>query len=98
MQGVLHNPKNDKRTTAGVFHVADGGLPVSHDKKCVPKVRVMCISTFLHASLGFLAAYMCILGENAQGNPHLENAQGSPHLKKTSKDIRTSTVLHNSRT
>ena len=37
-QGVLHNPKNDKRTTAGVFHVTEGGLPVSHDKKAVPMV------------------------------------------------------------
>ena len=25
--GVLHNPRNDRRTTAGVFHVAEGGLP-----------------------------------------------------------------------
>ena len=35
--GVLHNPKNDKRTTAGTFHVAEGGLPVPGDKKAVPK-------------------------------------------------------------
>ena len=25
-QGVLHNPVNDRRTTQGVFHVAEGGL------------------------------------------------------------------------
>ena len=25
--GVLHNPANDRRTTAGVFHIAEGGLP-----------------------------------------------------------------------
>ena len=37
-QGVLHNPKSDRRTTKGVFHVADGGLPVPYDKKEVPKV------------------------------------------------------------
>jgi hypothetical protein len=37
-QGVLHNPKNDRRTTAGVFHVAEGGFPVPWDKKSVPKV------------------------------------------------------------
>jgi hypothetical protein len=37
-QGVLHNPKNDKRTTEGVFHVVEGGLPVSADKKVVPKI------------------------------------------------------------
>jgi hypothetical protein len=24
-QGVLHNPKSDRRTTKGVFHVAEGG-------------------------------------------------------------------------
>ncbi len=37
-QGVLHNPKHDRRTTKGVFHVAQGGLPVPPDKKQVPKV------------------------------------------------------------
>ena len=37
-QGVLHNPKNDKRTTKGVFHIVDGGLPVPFDKKEVPKI------------------------------------------------------------
>ena len=36
-QGVLHNPKHDKRTTKGVFHVAEGGLPVPADKIAVPK-------------------------------------------------------------
>lgn len=36
-QGVLHNPKNDRRTTKGVFHVAEGGLPIPDDKKIVPK-------------------------------------------------------------
>src|SRR5690606_19539941 len=35
-QGVLHNPASDRRTTAGVFHVADGGLPIPADKKQVP--------------------------------------------------------------
>ncbi len=35
--GVLHNPKNDRRTTAGTFHVAEGGLAVPFDKKSVPK-------------------------------------------------------------
>ncbi len=35
--GVLHNPANDRRTTAGVFHVSDGGLPISADKRIVPK-------------------------------------------------------------
>jgi len=36
-QGVLHNPKNDRRTTKGVFHVAEGGLPIPLDKEAVPK-------------------------------------------------------------
>ncbi len=36
-QGVLHNPKTDRRTTQGVFHVTEGGLPVPADKIAVPK-------------------------------------------------------------
>ncbi len=36
-QGVLHNPTNDRRTTQGVFHVTEGGLPVPDDKMSVPK-------------------------------------------------------------
>jgi len=36
-QGVLHNPANDRRTTQGVFHIVDGGLPVPDDKLVVPK-------------------------------------------------------------
>lgn len=35
-QGVCHNPASDRRTTKGVFHVAEGGLPVPADKKKVP--------------------------------------------------------------
>lgn len=36
-QGILHNPKNDRRTTKGVFHISEGGLPVPDDKISVPK-------------------------------------------------------------
>ncbi|MEO8617501.1 MAG: hypothetical protein ABI600_20390 [Luteolibacter sp.] len=36
-QGVCHNPANDRRTTEGVFHVAEGGLPIPADKKAIPK-------------------------------------------------------------
>ena len=36
-QGVLHNPKNDRRTTEGSFHIVEGGLPIPYDKKAVPK-------------------------------------------------------------
>ncbi len=34
--GILHNPKSDRRTTKGIFHVAEGGLPIPDDKKAVP--------------------------------------------------------------
>lgn len=34
--GVLHNPRSDRRTTQGTFHVADIGLPVPGDKVSVP--------------------------------------------------------------
>jgi hypothetical protein len=37
-QGVLHNPASDRRTTQGVFHVAEGGLPIPDDKLAVPKI------------------------------------------------------------
>jgi hypothetical protein len=37
-QGVLHNPKSDRRTTKGVFHVTEGGLPIPNDKKAVPRL------------------------------------------------------------
>ncbi|RJP66331.1 MAG: hypothetical protein C4539_11600 [Ignavibacteriales bacterium] len=36
-QGILHNPKNDRRTTKGVFHISEGGLPIPDDKIAVPK-------------------------------------------------------------
>lgn len=37
-QGVLHNPKSDRRTTQGIFHVTEGGLPIPNDKKAVPAI------------------------------------------------------------
>ncbi len=36
VNGVLHNPTNDRRTTKGVFHIAEGGLPIQDDKIAVP--------------------------------------------------------------
>lgn len=36
-QGILNNPKNDRRTTAGSFHIVEGGMPIPYDKKAVPK-------------------------------------------------------------
>ncbi len=46
--GVLHNPRSDRRTTAGSFHVAEGGLPISADKRAVPK---HVFANLLHAAL-----------------------------------------------
>ncbi len=36
IQGVLHNPASDRRTTQGVFHIVEGGLPIPIDKRAVP--------------------------------------------------------------
>jgi len=36
-QGVLHNPKSDRRTTEGIFHIVEGGLPIPDDKRAVPR-------------------------------------------------------------
>ena len=35
--GVLNNPRADRRTTAGTFHVVEDGLPIPGDKRIVPK-------------------------------------------------------------
>jgi len=35
--GVLHNPRHDRRTTKGTFHVTEGGLPIAGDKRAVPR-------------------------------------------------------------
>ena len=40
LNGVLNNPKADRRTTAGTFHIVEGGLPIPRDKRAVPKVDV----------------------------------------------------------
>ncbi|MCC9603675.1 hypothetical protein LOC67_24260 [Stieleria sp. JC731] len=34
--GILNNPRADRRTTAGTFHVVQGGLPIPGDKRAVP--------------------------------------------------------------
>ena len=36
-QGILNNPKHDRRTTEGSFHIVEGGLAIPFDKKSVPK-------------------------------------------------------------
>lgn len=35
--GVLHNPRADRRTTQGTFHIVEGGLPIPGDKRAVPR-------------------------------------------------------------
>jgi hypothetical protein len=45
--GVLHNPRSDRRTTKGTFHVCEGGLPIPGDKKSVP--RDVFVALFRHA-------------------------------------------------
>jgi hypothetical protein len=47
-QGILHNPRSDRRTTQGVFHIAEGGFPVPADKQAVP---VQAFAAFLAAAL-----------------------------------------------
>lgn len=47
-QGILHNPRSDRRTTQGVFHVTEGGLPVPADKITVPKIT---FATMLRVAL-----------------------------------------------
>ncbi|WP_153556054.1 hypothetical protein [Roseimaritima sediminicola] len=37
LNGVVNNPVHDRRTTAGTFHVVEGGLPIPGDKREVPK-------------------------------------------------------------
>jgi len=36
-QGVLHNPKSDRRTSEGLSHIVEGGLPIAADKFAAPK-------------------------------------------------------------
>ena len=44
-QGILHNPKSDRRTTKGIFHIAEGGLPIPADKVAVPKIAYATLLT-----------------------------------------------------
>ncbi len=47
-QGVLHNPRSDRRTTEGIFHIVEGGLSVPADKLAAPK---QAMARFLAAAL-----------------------------------------------
>ena len=49
LNGILHNPRSDRRTTQGTFHVTEGGLPIPGDKKAVP--RLVFVALFRHAAL-----------------------------------------------
>ncbi len=44
-QGILHNPRSDRRTTQGIFHVCEGGFPVPADKVGVPKIAFVRLLT-----------------------------------------------------
>ncbi|HEY0010208.1 MAG TPA: hypothetical protein VGB55_15900, partial [Tepidisphaeraceae bacterium] len=65
-QGALHNPKSDRRTTAGVFHVADVGLPVPGDKFAVPPVTY---ARLLEAALNAPTELMRLPFTSKQANP-----------------------------
>jgi hypothetical protein len=68
-QGILHNPQNDRRTTKGVFHVAEGGLPVPPDKKSVPKAvfgRLLAAAVTPPAELSILP-FTALQEQKAQG-------------------------------
>lgn len=45
--GVLHNPRSDRRTTVGTFHICEGGLGIPGDKRAVPKKTY--VELFRHA-------------------------------------------------
>ena len=45
--GVLHNPRADRRTTVGTFHICEGGLGIPGDKRAVPKKTY--VELFRHA-------------------------------------------------
>ena len=47
--GVLHNPRSDRRTTVGTFHVCEGGLAIPGDKRAVPKRTY--VELFRHAMI-----------------------------------------------
>ena len=47
VNGVLHNPRHDRRTTKGTFHICEDGLPIPADKLSVPRRTFM--EMFRHA-------------------------------------------------
>jgi len=65
-QGILHNPRSDRRTTQGIFHVVEGGLPVPADKLAVPKRT---FAALLAAALQPPAALMTLPFTTDQSDP-----------------------------
>ncbi len=64
--GVLHNPRSDRRTTSGTFHVCEGGLPIPGDKKAVP--RAVFVALFRQA-LAPPADLLVVPFTSTQGEP-----------------------------
>jgi phosphoenolpyruvate carboxykinase (diphosphate) len=63
-QGVLHNPRNDRRTTEGVFHIAEGGLPIPDDKKSIPKLTfALLLNAALHPPRELMQLPFCFTQE-----------------------------------
>lgn len=66
LNGVLHNPRNDRRTTEGVFHIVEGGLPIPSDKKAVP---VNAYANLLQAALNPPTELMTLPITSNNGQP-----------------------------
>jgi len=64
IQGVLHNPRHDRRTTEGAFHIAAGGFPVPYDKREVPAAVFACL---LREALDPPLELLCLPVTAAQG-------------------------------
>ena len=64
-QGVLHNPLNDRRTTEGGFHIAEGGFPIPGDKKAVP---IAVFAKLLDAALNPPRELLCLPFTRGQEN------------------------------
>lgn len=66
--GVVHNPRADRRTTQGTFHVCEGGLPIPGDKRAIPK-----------AVFARLLQRACQPPDDALQLPYLSGTLGAKH-------------------
>ncbi len=58
--GVLHNPRSDRRTTEGTFHITEGGLPIPGDKRAVPKrVFAALFRAAMHSPMDLMTLPFC---------------------------------------